>query len=283
MRTLTLVGGTDRICTVTTGESPVVDTLTSDGFAVERGVVDLARCAALRSRVYHLAARGRDDPDRDVVVRYERGFPEDAPPTQRISKLYRLHRSEPEFGAVFDSTGIADVLRVVIGPDVDLFLSQVVFKLPGALGQPWHQDISIFPFEPPGPILGVWCPLTDARAPSSSLGVQPRSHLSGPLAHGRDPSHPTGGRYVALVDQAVAGEALLDLAAGDRVLLDGALVHGSTENLSSETRVAATAHFAAAGTVDRSVEVWGTNPFNDWMPWLRAGDHITSGEVGVSA
>jgi ectoine hydroxylase-related dioxygenase (phytanoyl-CoA dioxygenase family) len=259
----------------------VVVTLKSDGFVVEHGVVDLARCAALRTRVYDLAARGEHDPDRAVVVRYERGFAKDLPLVERISKLYRLNRSEPAFRAVFNSADIADVLRAVIGSDVDLFLSQVVFKLPGALGQPWHQDISIFPFEPPGPIVGVWCALTDARAPSSGLGVQPRSHLSGPLAHEKDPSHPTGGRYVALLDQAVSSGVFLDLAAGDRVLFDAALVHASADNLSRKSRVAATAHFAAAGTVDHSVEVLGANPFNDWMPWLRDGADVTFCDVGI--
>jgi hypothetical protein len=87
---------------------------------------------------------------------------------------------------------------------------------------------------------------------------------------------------VALVDQAVSGEAVLDLGVGDRVLFDAALVHASTDNQSSETRVAVTAHFAAAGTVDYSIEVLGANPLNDWMPWLRDGADVTSCGVGIS-
>jgi hypothetical protein len=258
---------------MTVGEISGHSGLSPQGFVIERGAVDDASCAALLARAWELVndATVRDP---DVVVRYERGLPNALPPPQRISKLYRLHRSEAAFRAMFESDSTANALRVVIGPDVDLFLSQVVFKVPGALGQPWHQDISIFPFEPAGPILGIWCALTDAQAPSSRLSLQPQSHRSGPLAHGRDPNHPTGGRYVALVDQAGSGDVLLELGAGDRVLFDAALVHSSTDNQAAETRVAATAHFAASGTLDRSLEVLGANPFNDWLPWLRNGERV---------
>ena len=37
------------------------------------------------------------------------------------------------------------------GPDLDCFLSQFIFKNPGASGQPWHQDSFYFPFEPDRP------------------------------------------------------------------------------------------------------------------------------------
>jgi ectoine hydroxylase-related dioxygenase (phytanoyl-CoA dioxygenase family) len=86
---------------------------------------------------------------------------------------------------------------------------------------------------------------------------------------------------VALADQVVRDEVVLDLATGDRVLFDGALVHSSTDNQSGETRIAATAHFAAAGTVDHSVDVLGANPFNDWMPWLRDGADVAFRGLGV--
>jgi hypothetical protein len=40
---------------------------------------------------------------------------------------------------------------------------------------------------------------------------------------------------------------------------------------SHHSRVAATAHFAAAGTVDRTESTFGANPYNDWFPWMRDG------------
>jgi ectoine hydroxylase-related dioxygenase (phytanoyl-CoA dioxygenase family) len=210
----------------------------------------------------------------EIVVRYERGAVDPGPPETRISKLYRLHRVEPSFRAVFDSPTLTNHLLAIVGGDVDLFLSQIVFKLPGALGQPWHQDAAIFPFDPPGPVVGVWCALTDARAPSSQLSLQPGSHRTGGRPHGRDRAHPTGGRYVMLIDQRVSDPEVVDLAVGDGVVFDSRTVHTSTDNRSDRSRVAATAHFAKAGTVDRTESTYGANPYNDWLPWIRHGQRI---------
>ena len=35
---------------------------------------------------------------------------------------------------------VLDRLTDLIGPELDCFLSQFIFKNPGAWGQPWHQD-----------------------------------------------------------------------------------------------------------------------------------------------
>ena len=74
----------------------------------------------------------------------------------------------------------------------------------------------------------------------------------------------------------MTGGRLLGLTAGDGVVFDSMLVHRSTDNQSKQTRVSATAHFAAAGTIDRTRSTFGSSPFNDWMPWLRDGRFIAS-------
>jgi ectoine hydroxylase-related dioxygenase (phytanoyl-CoA dioxygenase family) len=238
---------------------------------VAPGLVDPKRCEILRHRAWRLSASGEASDIRAVVIRFEQDSPPTVPPEKRISKLYRLHRSEPAFRDIFASSSLTEVLLSLIGPNVDLFLSQVVFKLPGALGQPWHQDTAIFPFNPAGPVIGVWCALTPATEPSSRLAVASGSHCSIGLAHGRDVTHRTGGRYLALVDQAVANGELLELEVGDAVIFDARLVHATTDNHSDSPRIAAIAHFASAGTIDRTGEVFGADPFNDWMAWLRGG------------
>jgi ectoine hydroxylase-related dioxygenase (phytanoyl-CoA dioxygenase family) len=228
------------------------------GFLVTRGLVERAAREALLARAWDLARLSDGPALGTTVVRHEQGLPGSLAPEERISKLYRLHRAEHRFRRCFGLQAVTEVLGSVIGPDVDLFLSQVVFKLPGAVGQPWHQDASIFPFEPPpGPVVGVWCALTDATGGSSRLGIVRASHRSGLRSHGRDPAHPAVGRYVALLDQDVSEPEFPELCSGDAVFLHSALVHSSTDNRSREPRVAATAHFAPAGTVDRTQEVWG--------------------------
>jgi phytanoyl-CoA hydroxylase len=246
----------------------------NDGYFIERGLIDPIVRQAVLARAWELVRTVTSASDSPVIIRYERGRSPSLGPEERVSKLYRLHRAEQAFRAAFEPAVITEALQVLIGPDVDLFLSQVVFKLPGALGQPWHQDDAIFPFEPPGPVVGVWCALTDAKNTSSRLGVQPGSHTMGQQPHNRDHSERTGGRYLALADREEITGDLLDLDAGDAVLFHSLLAHTSTDNCSGTTRVSITAHFAIAGTIDRTADRFGASPYNDWMPWLRKGELV---------
>ncbi len=54
------------------------------------------------------------------------------------------------------------MLDAVVG--IDCFLSQFIFKNPGAWGQPWHQDSFYFPFEPARPIVALWLAVTRGRS-----------------------------------------------------------------------------------------------------------------------
>jgi len=238
------------------------------GFRVIRQLADPTATAELVDRAWEMVRRVDVADAVGVVVRFERDIPAGASPDQRISKLIRVHRQVRAFRLMFATPVLTSLLADCIGPDVDLFLSQIVFKLPGALGQPWHQDTALFPFEPPGPIIAVWCALTAPDAGTSRLRLQPGSHHGGLGPHGHDPALPTRGRYLALLDQTVQGK-LLELEAGDAVVFDAGVVHASSDNNSVRPRLAATAHFAAASTIDRTEEVFGATPFNDWMPWLR--------------
>ena len=71
---------------------------------------------------------------------------------------------------------MTDLVAELVGPKLDCFLSQFIFKNPGAWGQPWHQDSFYFPFDPPRPILGVWLAVTAATLENGCLHVIPGSH-----------------------------------------------------------------------------------------------------------
>ena len=193
---------------------------------------------------------------------------EKLPEEQRVSKLYRFHRAEP-FHSLATNPGLTSLIRPLMGGDFDLFLSQAVWKMPGAMGQPWHQDSSIFPFEPSRPVVAAWIALTDATESNSCLRVVPSSHKADVAPHGRDQSAATAGRYVSLVDQDVATYTSLVMSPGDLVIFDSHLVHSSGDNLSTEARIALCFHFATSGTIDRTAETFGNSPFNDWMPAWR--------------
>jgi ectoine hydroxylase-related dioxygenase (phytanoyl-CoA dioxygenase family) len=96
-------------------------------------------------------------------------------PEDLISKVFRLHR-RPMFREFLETERVTEIVAGMLGPDVDCFLSQFIFKNPGAWGQPWHQDSFYFPFEPARPIVGLWLAVTAATLENGCLHVLPGSN-----------------------------------------------------------------------------------------------------------
>ena len=236
-----------------------------DGCFVVRGVLPVDECESLLDAAYGLL-RGDHD---DVVIRFEANLPTNLAPEHRVSKLYRIHRHEP-FRSLCTSRRLLDHVQPLINSDVDVFLSQVVWKVPGALGQPWHQDASVFPFEPARPVIGAWLALTSAHDANGCLRIVRGSHRGQVLAHSFDGTSPTKGRYLSFVDQRVDDAVSVYVEPGDLVVFDSHLHHTSTDNVTMEARAALTFHFAAAGTTDRTAERFGQSPYHDWMPAFRS-------------
>ena len=245
------------------GENAALEWESTGYFRVDRflSIDDCRRLIDAAQRLVH--------EDQDAVVRYESNLSETLPADQRVSKLYRFHRTQP-FRSVATSPHLLDLVRPLIGEGLDVFLSQVVWKVPGALGQPWHQDSSIFPFDPPRPIVAVWIALTTATQANSCLRVVPGTHNTQVAPHGSKSGAPTAGRYVTLDNQDITDYCSLTMDPGDLVIFDSHLVHSSGDNASDQARIALCLHYAAAGTVDRTAEVFGQSPYNDWMPAARA-------------
>jgi ectoine hydroxylase-related dioxygenase (phytanoyl-CoA dioxygenase family) len=91
--------------------------------------VELCRRAAAGESIHHSFV----DPERNP-------WPEAREPEDRVSKVFILHDWDPVFGPFSRDERLVAVLGELLGPDIDCFLSQFIFKNPGAIGQPWHQD-----------------------------------------------------------------------------------------------------------------------------------------------
>lgn len=227
------------------------------GFASDATCKELLEFGKLQVADPEAAAR------RGVAFRYEKNFSAALTPCERISKVAGLHQLGP-FRELCEADPLGDVLAALIRGSVSVFLSQVAFKLPGALGQPWHQDSALFPFDPAGPVVGLWLTLTDSNGQNSCLSVIPGSHGE-LLPHHFDPSAPTGGRYLELREPPTTPAVQIELEAGDLLVFEGRLIHRSSDNVSRGMRAAAVLHCASSATVDHSVEHF-RRPLNDWMP-----------------
>lgn len=205
-------------------------------------------------------------PEANLSDRADRTAPE-----QTTSKVFRLHR-RPAFSSFLALPAVVDIVVDHVGPDVDCFLSQFIFKNPGAWGQPWHQDSFYFPFEPARPVLGLWLAITEATLENGCLHVLAGSHREPVHAHIPDRRPGANYGYVEIVDHDMAAARPVLMDPGDLLVFDSHLMHRSTDNESSGIRAAMVFHVAGAGTKDQTEATTGRpSPVNDWVPVVRHG------------
>ncbi|HUC04874.1 MAG TPA: phytanoyl-CoA dioxygenase family protein [Acidimicrobiales bacterium] len=189
-------------------------------------------------------------------------------PEDAVSKIFTLHGDEV-FASFATSAGVVDVVAELIAPDVDVFLSQFIFKTAGAWGQPWHQDSFYFPFEPARPVVGVWLAVTRATLDNGCLHVLPGSQTENVHRHVPDRRPGANHGYFEIVDHDMAGAEPVLMEPGDLLVFDSHLMHCSTDNVTDGIRAAMVYHYAAAGTIDHSEEYFPS--MNRWVPARRAG------------
>ena len=233
------------------------------GFVRINGFSPPEVCDAMLSRVVDVS-RAHADGDRstgwllpEANLAGTEGAPEDL-----VSKIFRLHR-DPVFHKWITSDAVTSIAASVVGPNVDCFLSQFIFKNPGAWGQPWHQDSHYFFFGPQNggrPIVGLWLAVTGATLENGCLHVIPGSHREPVHEHVDDRRPGANYGYREIVDFDFSSSVPVLMEPGDLLVFDSHLMHRSTDNVSSGIRAAMVYHCAATGTVDLA-----EHPINDFM------------------
>jgi len=185
-------------------------------------------------------------------------------PEQAVSKVFRVHREEP-FRSFATRPDLRAIVASLLGTNMlSCFLSQFIFKNPGAWGQPCHQDSFYFPFLPMRPVVGVWLACTDATLENGCLWVVAGSHREPIHEHVPDGRPNANVGYVEIVDHNLSSAVPVEMAAGDLLLFDSYLMHYSTDNHSARWRAAMVYHYAPSSTEDNTVETRGYT-INDWM------------------
>lgn len=246
--------------------------LATDGFLRVEGFACRGTGDEMLARVVELcraSAAGEDIRPAFVMPEAQpHGLAAASHPEDGVSKVFRLHR-DPLFNAFARSDAVVAIVSDVLGTDqVDCFLSQFIFKNPGAWGQPWHQDSWYFPFDPPRPVVGIWLAVTQATLANGCLHVLPGSHAEPVHEHVPDRRPGANYGYVEIVDHDMAASVPVLMEPGDLLVFDSHLMHRSTDNDSAGIRAAMVFHYASASTVDRTLEIRGYT-VNDWMPVRR--------------
>lgn len=244
-----------------------------DGYAIVPGLVSTRDATALVAAAADLATRSAaGDAIEPTFVTAEsnlidgaRGGAADA-----VSKVFRVHQRSP-FAELAHRDDVVDLAAAVLGTDdVDCFLSQFIFKNPGAWGQPCHQDSYYFPFRPARPVVGVWVAATDAKRDNGCLYVVPGSHTEPVHTHVPDRRPDANLGYFEIVDHDLSNAVGVEMEPGDVLVFDSHLMHFSTDNASTRRRAAMVYHYARAGTTDHTVEHRGFS-INDWVAVRRGG------------
>lgn len=253
------------------------------GFFFLRGLVDPERARAVEQEVIDTIRADPPKRHRGEIV-YMSGpnyliYPETQPspgainPEDRISKVFNCH-AQGETRAIAESAPIVDVCAQLLGPDLDCFQSQFIFKNPGVIGQPWHQDSYYFRFNRQ-PQIGVWLALSEATLENGCLWVVPGSHKRGVIFEHVPDRRPAANRgYLEIVDQDVSTQMPALMQPGDVLFFHSYLMHQSTDNVAKVRRAAMVYHYASAGTHAESAEAEERlSRVNRWVPVRRAATH----------
>ncbi len=129
----------------------------------------------------------------------------------------------------------------LVGPDVNLYWDQAVYKKPEKPRRfPWHQDNG-YAYVEPQQYLTCWVALTDATADNGCPQVAPGLHRKGTLAHTY--VEPLGWECLTSYDDAVMAE----VAAGGVVVFSSLTPHLTGPNLTGGVRKAYILQYAPEG------------------------------------
>jgi len=167
-------------------------------------------------------------------------------PEDLVAKLMNAHLGGMARSFATESMA-GDIVADLLGPNIDVFQSQFIFKNPGAWGQPWHQDSYYFPFDQQ-PQVGLWLAISEATLENGCLCVLPGSHAQDILPHDPDPRPGANQGYLEVmgVDNSNAVPVLMD--PGDLLVFHSYLLHKSFDNQAASRRLAMVYHFGRAGT-----------------------------------
>jgi hypothetical protein len=234
------------------------------GEVMLRRVIELARRADAGEDIFPAFVLQEQQPDLPSR-RAPDGSPRPAAPEELASKIFRVAR-DPVFHAFATRPDVVAIVSSILGTDTPAnFLSQFIFKNPGAWGQPWHQDAFYFPFTPSRPVVGIWFAVTEATIGNGCLHVLPGSNHEPVHTHVTDRRDGANYGYVEIVDHDMSASETVLMQPGDLLVFDSHLMHRSTDNRSEAIRAAMVYHYAAATTVDHTEERRGYT-VNDWMP-----------------
>src|SRR5690606_3693394 len=130
--------------------------------------------------------------------------------------------------------------------EVELFQEMAMLKPPGGREKPWHQDHAYFNHPLDTRIIGVWIALADVGPENGCMYLLPGAQNDGPIPHfmRRDWQICDTEIYGVLADRRIAAP----MKAGDVLIFDSKLPHGTPRNSTEDYRWAVQLHYRSIGS-----------------------------------
>lgn len=157
------------------------------------------------------------------------------------------HKLSTDIKEVFGHSGVIEVLKDIVGPNLKAMQSMLFVKGPVKAGQAWHQDEYYIPTRDRS-LVGVWIAIDDANLKNGCLWIIPGSHKSGYMMQ-RIPNIDTEFADVDTIDiNTWNGEPIpVEVKAGDVVFFNGYTLHSSRKNHTADCfRTALVNHYMSA-------------------------------------
>ena len=212
--------------------SEIQETFRSQGFVVERGLLNPHQVEVLRAEIERTPER---DPGPNPLTLDTMRF--------ASNLFYASERLQELLG-----TGrVIDLVRQLLGPEVWVRWDQAVWKGPGAPLFPWHQDNGYTELD--AEHLQVWVALTPMNSTNGGLSVIPNG------ARQRFDHRWVGNHVECFTAEEANSLGAISVSAepGDVVLFSSWLPHATTRNSTDTTRLAYVAEYLPCSVDDPSV------------------------------
>jgi ectoine hydroxylase-related dioxygenase (phytanoyl-CoA dioxygenase family) len=183
---------------------------------------------------------------------------------QQMLQIMQMCERNIHFRRLVHHERILDVIEDLIGPNIQLFHDQALYK-PAYHGGPvhWHQDNAYWRCTPAN-LVSAWLTLDDVNVDNGAMQFIPTSHLR-PVSHER--SHSTNALLDSSSQADESKKVVVELPAGGIAIHHCQTLHYTAPNTTSRQRRAFAIHFMTPGT--RSLRTNETLHVSFSRPMLR--------------
>ncbi len=161
-----------------------------------------------------------------------------------VRKFMGFTRTHPTLKAVASYQPLRAAVETLAGEPTRLVQSMALVKPPHGREKPWHQDHAYFDLPIEARVCGVWIALGEVTEENGAMFMLRGGHAGGPIVHFQR-------RDWQICDTEMAGSrpVSLPMQAGDLVIFDAKIPHGTPTNRTGQHRWALQFHY-----VGKSVE-----------------------------